>query len=233
MIAPRESWELEVRQTDPRDGQGWLAELHADHGPGLQRMLRGMLGHEDDAQDVYQDCLCHLAHRYASGPFRNVKAYAYRAATNLATEAVRRRQRRAAHWRRVVAEENARTESFDVHPLDSAGHDHPETLGLLPGAVWNLPAHLRDVIVLRDLAQMPYRQLAGILGIQPTTARVYRRQAVIRLGKTLARQGSGPQYPPSPSGDPSTASDRDGRAGPNLACPPGGVRPGRPGSARD
>ena len=37
---------------------------------------------------------------------------------------------------------------------------------------------LRDVVALRDLAELPYRQVGAMLGISPATARVYRCKAV-------------------------------------------------------
>ena len=52
-------------------------------------------------------------------------------------------------------------------------------------AIVQLPRHLRELVLLRDLAQMPYHRVASILGITVGTARVYRRQAVLRLAELL------------------------------------------------
>jgi DNA-directed RNA polymerase specialized sigma24 family protein len=123
-----------------------------------------------------------------------VQAYAYRTAANLATEIIRRRGCRAAHWRRIVAHQRARLGPSDQPSADNIDQDHGGVVGRLRGALRALPRHLREVVVLRDLAQMPYCRVASILGIRPTTARVYRRQAVIRLGDALSRDmAAGPR----------------------------------------
>ncbi len=185
MIAPRTTWNLEIKP-DPSCGRlAWLDELHAAHGAGLRRMLRRMLGNEDEALDVYQDCLHHLARRADSARLRSARAYAYQTAANLATETIRRRGRRAAHWEAIVSDQRRRTASCDGSRLHTTPDRRPTT-AKLRSAVSGLPKHLRDVIVLRDLSGLPYRQVASILGIQDTTARVYRRQAVIRLESKLA-----------------------------------------------
>jgi RNA polymerase sigma factor (sigma-70 family) len=152
----------------------------------MRRMLRRMLGNEHDALDAYQDCIYHLARRSGEIPLRCAAGYAYRTAANLALEMIRVRQRRAAHWARVVIELPGRRDAQANKP---GNHDEADLSHLLPvlrGAVRGLPKYLRDVVVLRDLAELPYTHVARILGIRPTTARVYRRQAIVRLGQMMS-----------------------------------------------
>jgi RNA polymerase sigma-70 factor (ECF subfamily) len=190
MIAPRGGWNLEVR-ADPGFGRmSWLEELHTSHGAGLRSMLRRMLGSEDEAQDVYQDCMHHLARCPRPGQLRSVPAYAYRTAANLATETIRRRGRRAAHWARIVTHYDTR-DCGRAAPATATDNDRQRAVHRLRSAVRGLPQHLRDVIVLRDLSGMPYRQVARVLGIQAATARVYRRQAILRLESLLDPVGPG------------------------------------------
>ena len=185
MIAPRPNLNLEVRQPCPSGQHAWLADLHAAHGPRLKRMLRRMLGDEQDALDVYQDCMYHLARRCDHTLPQSPQAYAYRTAANLATETIRRRGRHTAHWPRIVGDHCARSRvDGSGSSASPAASPHTAVAGL-HRAVRSLPRHLRAVIVLRDLAGLPYQQVALMLGIQPTTARVYRRQAVVRLGEML------------------------------------------------
>ena len=49
------------------------------------------------------------------------------------------------------------------------------------------PDYLGDVIVLRDMAQMPYSQVADILGITPAAARVYRHKAIKLLALRMSQ----------------------------------------------
>ena len=189
MIAPRTTWDLQVRPTRPSGRYAWLEDLHSAHGPRLRHMLRRMLGNEEEALDVYQDCMYHLARRCEHTSLHSAEAYAYRTAANLATETLRRRKRYGDHWTRIVTDQRVRRRLHDTTSQDNAADDRQGALTRLRRAVRALPRHLRDVVVLRDLGELPYRQVARILGIRPTTARVYRRQAVIRLGDVFDATG--------------------------------------------
>ena len=53
-------------------------------GPGIVRMLRRILGNEQDVMDAYQDCFCKLAQRPTGDRPSHARAYAYRTAGNIA-----------------------------------------------------------------------------------------------------------------------------------------------------
>lgn len=164
-------------------------------GAGILRLLWRMLGREQDVLDAYQDCFCKLAQRERLDDLRSARAYAYRTASNIATEMIRARLRQRRHWPSVVKQKSAASEA-QANPAD-AGRGEPaappaETTGPLGGlreALAQLPAHLRNVIVLRDLSQMSYADVARILRIDPATARVYRRHAVVRLAELMTEEG--------------------------------------------
>jgi len=157
----------------------WIRRLMADDGPGILRMLWRILGREQDVMDAYQDCFCKLASLAPDREPRNARAYAYRTASNIAIELIRVRQRRAAHWDRVVRQHEQRNEQEPQQGADSGDQDR------LREAIAQLPAHLRSVVVLRDLSRLPYEQVGRTLGIDPATARVYRRHAVVKLAELL------------------------------------------------
>ncbi|HUU82394.1 MAG TPA: sigma-70 family RNA polymerase sigma factor [Phycisphaerae bacterium] len=186
MVAPWTSWRLEIREVRAASRYAWLESMAAVHGPAVRRMLRRMLGNEDDALDTYQECICQLARRSGEIPLRSAAGYAYRTAANLALETIRTRRRRAAHRDRVVASVCDRRDLRSDEPAGFAESSPNHLLVQLRQAVQALPNHLRDVVVLRDLGELPYSRVAGILGIRATTARVYRRQAIIRLNRMLA-----------------------------------------------
>jgi len=170
-----------LRHEVERDGQTWIVKLMHTAGPGIVRMLWRMLANEQDVLDAYQECVCHLASIDKPSSVRKMQPYAYRVAANIAIEVIRRRHRRANHWPSVVATTVAVERS---HRSVDTGCD--ESVGRLREALCKLPDHLREVIVLRDLAELPYRKVAGLLGVGVATARVYRRHAIIRLSKMLA-----------------------------------------------
>ncbi|MGB2985313.1 MAG: sigma-70 family RNA polymerase sigma factor [Phycisphaerae bacterium] len=181
---------LPIPQTlqDPIDGlrrakddanHRWVARLIEREGPGILRMLWRLLGREQDVMDAYQDCFCKLAAGKRRGDLANAKAYAYRTATNIAIEVIRVRRRRAAHWPAIVAEQ------VHARPDDAAENERPDRCERLRDAIARLPDHLRNVVVLRDLSRISYDEIGRTLGIEPTTARVYRRHAVVKLAEIL------------------------------------------------
>lgn len=150
-------------------------------GPGILHLLSRMLGNEADTLDAYQDCFCKLAARGNAEGLTSVRAYAYRTAVNIATEVLRTRRRRLSHLPAVALEKSAIENSPMEEPVNSRKD-------ALRNAMLELPQHLRQVIVLRDLTGMSYHEVGKTLGIDPATARVYRRHAVVKLSEIL---GSG------------------------------------------
>jgi RNA polymerase sigma-70 factor (ECF subfamily) len=63
-----------------------------------------------------------------------------------------------------------------------------ETLEQMRQAIQELPPHLRDVILLRDVAELPYDKVGQMLNIRSGTARLYRHQAVMRLAQLMGRE---------------------------------------------
>jgi RNA polymerase sigma factor (sigma-70 family) len=133
----------------------------------------------------------------------SARAYAYRTASNVAIEMIRVRRRRATHWPRIVREyvdepmPHPAGESPDDVDADSKpgfesalSSQAPGELTRLREALALLPAHLQHVIVLRDLTGMSYEKVGACLGIEPTTARVYRRHAVVKLAELLDVRGA-------------------------------------------
>lgn len=174
----KESGEANSQPRSPKKADhGWIVKLIQREGPSILRMLWKLLSNEQDVLDAYQDCWCSLAALPHPGDLRSAKAFAYRTATNIAIEMIRRQARRRGHWPAIVAERRNHEET----------DDEPEDDGVeaLRQAIPRLPQHLQNVIVLRDLGKMTYRELSQVLGIEPGTARVYRRQAVVKLAELM------------------------------------------------
>ncbi|MCP4247906.1 MAG: sigma-70 family RNA polymerase sigma factor [bacterium] len=185
MVAPRTDWTLPTPQRVSGEATSGLQSTLARHGPAIRGMLRRMLGGGDEANDVYQDCVCHLLDRSRSTAIQNFGAYARQTAANLAVETIRRRQRRLAHWDRVVTTTRQAADPSRDDPSNSQPRSASARIPELRRAVHTLPPHLRDVVVLRDMMELPYATVGRMLDIRPTTARVYRRQAIVRLGGLL------------------------------------------------
>jgi RNA polymerase sigma-70 factor (ECF subfamily) len=169
------------RESAASVAHGWILKLMQKEGQGILRMLWRLLGQEADVLDAFQDCFCKVAITVQEGDVRSARAYVYRTAANIAIEMLRKRKRRQTHWPAVAAAKAAQSTPTGEPPALS---DRPENLR---GAIEELPTHLRNVIVLRDLGNKSYKEVGQILGIDPATARVYRRHAVVKLSELLER----------------------------------------------
>ena len=152
-------------------GQEWVLTAMQQYGRQLLTMLWRMLGHEQDVCDVYQTTFLHLAHVQGGQEPRHVKAYVFRTASNIAISMMRSRaaEKRTVAWT-SVPERAVRSPEHEVN--------QEQLMESLRHRMAQLPDHLREVVVLRDLADLSYGQIAHILGISPASARVYRCKAI-------------------------------------------------------
>jgi RNA polymerase sigma factor (sigma-70 family) len=170
------------------DDQQWILALLRSHGTATVGMLWRMLGSEPDVLDAYQTVVCRLTAGGRDHLGRNPGGYFYRAAVNAGIEVLRRRKFDLAQ-RPALAEVRSRREHVQQRESDAASvHDRRRTLERMRRAILELPPYLRDVIVLHDLAELPYAKVAGILGITMGSARVYRREAVVRLADVIGQE---------------------------------------------
>ena len=176
----------DVDRSAPDSGHGWIVRLIQSEGRGILRLLWRLLGSEPDVMDAYQDCFCKLAARGGRRDLTSTRAYAYRTATNIAIEMIRVRRRRQAHWPAIVRERTGeRTQTPDPPSGRPETPERTERCERLREAIAQLPPHLRNVIVLRDSSRLSYKEVGRTLGIEPATARVYRRHAVVKLADLL------------------------------------------------
>lgn len=171
-----------VEETPAEDGQQWILALIQKQGRLVVSLLWRMLGSEQDALDAYQSTICRLITQGQDAIGTNRAGYFYRAAMNAGIEMLRMKRRRQRHWPAVLEACSRHGGEDDAEPARA------EEFERLRAAIAKLPPHLRDVIVLREMAGLPYRQVSSILGIGLATARLYRRQAVLRLGELLRHE---------------------------------------------
>ncbi|MFQ5461757.1 MAG: RNA polymerase sigma factor [Phycisphaerae bacterium] len=160
----------------------WILRVMETEGPHILALLRRLLSNEADVLDAYQDCFCKLATFPGRHGISSVRAYIYRTASNIGIEIIRTRARRSGHLRKIAAQQG--------NLVDEPGPSDPDDaeLDILREAIADLPAHLRNVIHLRDFCGFSYKELAAILNIDPATARVYRRHAIVKLSSVLPRE---------------------------------------------
>jgi len=179
-------WDFAVSEAVSED-QRWILSTMQKHGQELINLLWRILGNEQDVCDAYQDTFLQLAHYEGGQKPKHVKAYIFRTANNAAISMLRRR---VADRRRMSTASKILNLKFQISNLTSPAKelDSKYLQETLRGCIAQLPEHLRNVITLRDLAELSYAQIGGILGISAATARVYRCKALQILTVLMGRE---------------------------------------------
>ena len=174
----------------------WVLSAMQRHGEMLVGMLWRILGNEQDVCDAYQETFLRLTHyehgdgldgaggnrpsRPASRP-DNVKAYLFRTGSNIAISMLRKRQCRQRAYQALA--DATRSSKVTDHVAEV---DLQYLQDELRTQIARLPERLQSVVVLRDLAELPYGRVAEILGVSPGAARVYRYRALRLLAARMA-----------------------------------------------
>lgn len=175
------TWDLALVQSVDKSQRWILSAMQAD-GPALVKLLWRILGNNDDVCDAYQDVFIRLANLSSEQKPRNVRAYLFRTAANVAVSMLRREKLHKESMSHLRLQDN-RTD-----PADPAAElDARQMQTQLRQAIGRLPDYLGDVVVLRDLGEMPYSDVARILGITQAAARVYRHKAIQLLALWMAK----------------------------------------------
>jgi RNA polymerase sigma-70 factor (ECF subfamily) len=150
--------------------------------PSLQRGALRLTRHEADAQDLVQETVLRaLERRTQFQPGTNLRAWLFTIQRSLFINAYRRRRQVA--WLGSLEDEDEggaeaalTTSSAEETMLESWVDEDLRT------ALAVLPEHYREVIVLRDVAQRSYGQIAAQLDCPPGTvmSRLHRGRALLR-----------------------------------------------------
>ncbi len=141
-----------------------LLERHFDY---VHAVCRRVTGHSEDALDATQEALISVSRRISSFDGRSLfTTWLYRVATNAALDEVRRRKRRP----------TPSDTSFDTGPIPGdATVSSPESAVNaridIDAALARIPEEFRTAVVLRDLADLDYAEIAEALDIPIGTVR--------------------------------------------------------------
>lgn len=176
-----------LESADIADNQQWILTLLRQEGQRIVTLLWRMLGAEADVLDAYQTAVCQITSRGRDAARDNLGGYFYRTAINAGIGIIRQRRQRRRQWSGIV-DAQARRDAAHDPPAPDHIFDQRQTLDRMRQAISQLPPHLREVILLRDMAELPYQQVAAMLNIRNGTARLYRRQAVVRLAEIMGQE---------------------------------------------
>ncbi len=158
-----------------------FAELADRHRSEILRYLIRLLGNEPDAQDTCQEVFMRAQQAFPRlAPDSNSRAWLYRIATNGALNAKRQRSRAA-----------ARAADVDPDTLPGArerADDRRDDLRAISDAVRALPQRQRAALMLRQVHEMSYAEIAVAVGGNEAAARANVYQAIKKLRAVLGGQ---------------------------------------------
>jgi len=157
-----------------RGDRGAFAELFTRYEPRIFGYLYRMVGDRAWAEDLAQETFIRAHQRLNSlGPPYDFKSWLYRIAGNLAIDGLRR------HREEVPLPDWDAGEATMPEPADRRSEADPEQAARLAEvrqAVWKalhqLPENYRQILLLRELEGLSYREIADVLGISLDNVRV-------------------------------------------------------------
>jgi RNA polymerase sigma-70 factor (ECF subfamily) len=159
-----------------------FADLVKKHRAGTQRLIRGYVASDEEAEDVTQETFLRVLRAIDS--FRgeaSFRTWLYRIAVNGALNHARDQKR----GRAVSIEEV----DLITNALGTAKMSAREARRKIAEALELLPPKQRLVVELRLVHEMPFRAIAGIAGSSEDAARANFQHAVKRLRALLAEPG--------------------------------------------
>jgi RNA polymerase sigma-70 factor (ECF subfamily) len=175
----------------PSEETAWVPpswdEIVQEHADRVYRLAYRLSGNRADAEDLTQETFVRVFRslaQYSPGTF---EGWLHRITTNLFLDMVRRRQRirfdalpdDAAD--RLTSSEPGPEQTYEQYHLD------PE----LQNALDALPADFRAAVVLCDLEELSYEEIAATLGIKVGTVRSRIHRGRVLLREALAHRAPG------------------------------------------
>jgi RNA polymerase sigma factor (sigma-70 family) len=158
-----------------------FAALVRRHGPLVWGVCRRELGHEQDAEDVFQATFLVLVRRAAVLDWKtSVAGWLFETAFRLARETGRKARRRQAREQQTASPQS-------VSPVSEAARK--ELLSVLDGELARLPEHYRSAILLCLFDGQTRDEAARQLGCSPRSIKHRLERGRDLLRKRLARRG--------------------------------------------
>ena len=149
----------------------------------LHRFFDPELAEELTAQTFY-NAATHLSHR--NGDIRQIRVWLLRTATNLANTHYRRNR-----LRQLFLRQSARSRPTPTEPRSAPDSASGQRLARVRGVLLALRPKYQTVVVLRYYAQMPYDDIAEVLGCRPDAVRARLSRAIREMRERLGPEESG------------------------------------------
>ena len=170
-------WVERGKSGDPAAIEAILRAIH----PLVRNVCRGMLNDEADAEDATQNALINVVRNIDRFDGRSsFTTWVYRIATNAAIDEGRRRGRRRS---RIVHDE-----SEVVDEVGTTAQNRVDDADQLGSLLRQLPDEFRVAVVLRDVMDLDYDEIARILGVPGGTVRSRIARGRTRLAELVGNQ---------------------------------------------
>jgi RNA polymerase sigma-70 factor (ECF subfamily) len=161
-----------------------FARLYETVFPMLMRVAYRITGSEDAAEDLCQDALFRLHEKRLSFPTNDdAKFWLIRVVKNAALNYVKRKTREKKAYQKAFHEGRESEESSEVSIIKE------ETQIMVKAALEKLPLNLRMVLILKEYADLNYKEIGRVLGISEGNVKVRVFRARERLASLLIHEG--------------------------------------------
>ena len=168
-----------------------LEELLVRHTDRIHAVCRRIVAHPDDALDATQEAMIAVARGITRFDGRAAfSTWCYRVATNAALDELRRKRRRP-----VPADP---TDRDATRSWSDSGRSTEDRVGArmdVDAALATLPEEFRVAVVLRDLCDLDYAEIAEVLDVPPGTVRSRISRGRALLVEQLQPEGAGNREP--------------------------------------
>lgn len=169
----------------PAEQERWFLDEVRPHEPSLRAYLQVRFPALAEIDDVLQESYSRMVRARVTGKIRHSKAFLFATARNAAIDLTRRE--RARPW--SAAGERADADLPDETPTLAEQVERDYRLEVLTEAVEGLPERCRQVVMLRYLEGLAYKEIAAQLGISPETVKVHLAKGMRRCAAVFAERG--------------------------------------------
>lgn len=169
----------------PSDQARWFADEVKPYEPALRAYLFRRFPSIPDHDDVVQEAYMRLVQAREAGRLTYARAFLFTAARNLAIDLLRRRK--ATPHEPLVDFAEARALEEPRGTVEDLARQ--QELELLLEAIMSLPERCRQVMMLRHLDGLGYREIGAQLGITPDTAKLHAVKGLRDCTAFFARRG--------------------------------------------
>jgi RNA polymerase sigma-70 factor, ECF subfamily len=186
-------WSQVVRRCMDGDSGAW-AELVREHHRRVYGLCYRFTGNATDAEDLTQDVFLKIFSNLSSFDFARgtLQVWITTMTRNLLVDNFRRTR----NQRLTGSLDEGRNETEELRPIDRLTAEGPsphetaaqkELAKMVQGALAKVSPELREAVILRDLQDMDYKEIAQVLGIPEGTVKSRISRGRAELARLLER----------------------------------------------